>query len=230
MGLRRRVLLRLRRPVVLPVVVLAAVAVVAVPVLVARVADTLPVSVVLVTVPVAVMGVSLLLRLVAGWPVGLGLLTDSRLPGRGNAAAAGPFSGVDCGWRERKGWSRGRAGRWAVAWPQRWHPSARIPVWSLQRRRDDGSDLAGPGRRSRNGGLALGGLEEVRRCEYEANRSQNGEQAEHGCGYARKTAPHNCLIGVPAPELNLRWVDRTSRPLREGFFQHEGVRGRLRQP
>src|SRR4029453_15493593 len=142
MGLRRRVLLRLRRPVVLPVVVLAAVAVVAVPVLVARGADTLPVSGGPGPGPWAgVGGVGLLLRLVAWWPVGLGLLTDSRLRGRGNAAAAEPFSGVDCGWRERKGWSRGRAGRWAVAWPQRWHPSARIPVWSLQRRRDDGSDL-----------------------------------------------------------------------------------------
>jgi hypothetical protein len=69
MGLRRRVLLRLRRPVVLPVVVLSTVAVVAVPVLVARVPDSLAVSVVLVTLPVAVMGVVGLLRLVAGWLV-----------------------------------------------------------------------------------------------------------------------------------------------------------------
>jgi hypothetical protein len=69
MGLRRRVLLQLRRPVVLPVVVLSAVAVVAVPVLVARVPDSLAVSVVLVTLPVAVMGVVGLLRLVAGWLV-----------------------------------------------------------------------------------------------------------------------------------------------------------------
>jgi hypothetical protein len=228
MGLRRRVLLRLRAPVVLAVVVvLAAFVLAAVAALVARVPDSLPVSVVLVTLPVAVVGVVGLLRLVAGWPVRLGLLTDSRLRGCRDAATARPFSGVDCGWRERKRWSCGRAGMWAVARPQRRHPSARIPRWSLKRRRDDGSDLAGPGRRSGNGGLALRGLEEVRRCEYEANRSQNGEQAEHRCDYARKAAPHNCLIGAPAPKLNLRWGDRTSRPISENFFQRECVRGRL---
>jgi len=112
---------------VLSVVVLSTVAVVAVPVLVARVADSLPVSVVLVTLPLAVMGVVGRLRLVAGRLVRLGLLTDSRLRGRRDAAAARPFSGVDCGWRKRKGWSRGRAGMWAVPWPERWHPSVRIP-------------------------------------------------------------------------------------------------------
>jgi hypothetical protein len=69
MGLRRRVLLRLRRPVVLSIVVLFTVTVVAVPVLVARVPDSLAVSVVLVAPPVAVMGVVGLLRLVAGWLV-----------------------------------------------------------------------------------------------------------------------------------------------------------------
>jgi hypothetical protein len=54
---------------VLAVVVLAAFVLAAVAALVARVPDSLPISVVLVTLPVAVMGVVGLLRLVAGWLV-----------------------------------------------------------------------------------------------------------------------------------------------------------------
>jgi hypothetical protein len=191
MGFRGRILLRLRPAVVLPVVVPAAVITVAV--LVARVSDALSVPVVLVAAPVAVMALG---RMVLRFRRGA-RNADAGLGRRGDAAPARPLGGRQSGQRRTgEGRRRGCSRRRALARPERRHPAA----WrSLKRRRDDGGDLAAPGWRSRNGGIAPGRLQEVRRREYEANRGQDGQQAEHGCGYARKTTPHNCPIGAPAP-------------------------------
>jgi len=169
MGFRGRILLRLRPAVVLPVVVPAAVITVAV--LVAGVSDALSVPVVLMAAPVAVMALGrMVLRVRRG--ARNGPFADAGLRRRGNAASARPLGGPQSGQRRAgEGRRRGCSRRQALARPERRHPAA----WrSLKRRRDDGGDLAAPGWRSGNGGLVPGGLEEVRRCEYEANRSQDG--------------------------------------------------------
>jgi hypothetical protein len=169
MGFRGRVLLRLRPAVVLAARVRAAVITVAV--LVAGVSDALSVPMVLVAAPVAMMA---LVRVVLRFRRGArnGLFADSGLGRRGDAAPARPLGGRQSGQRRTgEGRRRGCSRRRALARPERRHPAA----WrSLKRRRDDGGDLAAPGWRSRNGGLVPGGLEEVRRYEYEANRSHDG--------------------------------------------------------
>src|SRR5262245_1859736 len=177
MGLRRRILLRLRPAVVLAVVVPPAVAVVTIAVLVTRVADALSVSVVLMAEPVAVVALVLsLLRLVpvtVAVAARLGLLADSGLRGRGDASAARPLGRCEA-WRRRAGDGRRCGGpRWwarARARAHGCHPAGRLRGRSVQRWRDDGCDLARSGGWSRDGGVGAGRVEEVRRGEYEANR------------------------------------------------------------
>ena len=221
MGLRRRILLRLRPAVVLAVVVPLVVVAMAVAVLVARVPVAVPVAVVLVALAVAVMlMVRLVLRLVAmaivvvAVIVTLGPLADARLRSRGDASAAGALAWGD----SRAGPGRGgRSGAGPtgrrLARAERRRPARRPRRGGrLERRRDGRAGVSGPGRRSGDRRLITGRLEEARRGQNEANRSQYGEQADHGCGYARKTTPHKLSIGAPAPALNLNAGFRLHEP------------------
>jgi hypothetical protein len=215
---------------------------------VAGVPDTLAVSVMLVAVAVAVvLVVALVLVLRAAMAVvivsvvvvilagRLGLLADAGLGRRGDAAAAWTGGGRDSratrGSDGRRRSCAGVARRWGLTRAEGGCRAA--GAWRLggrQRRRDDGGDLTRSGRRSRDRGLVTGQIEKPWRGQNEPNRRQYGEQADHGCGYARKTTPHKYLIGAPAPELNFSRGRRTSRPLRENSLQHEGVRRGLGDP
>jgi hypothetical protein len=196
-----------------PVAALAVVAVVVLDGVVAAVAVAgvpvpLTVAVVFVALPVPVVRMVALgaLPFVAGSvvvaarrAVGIGLLADSGLRGRGDASAARAFRGrdpwADCGARWRGG-ARGtgcaggrccsdRAGR----------GGGRVGLGTrrlrcAERGRDGGAGFAGSGGRSGNGSLLARQVEKPWRCQNEADRSQHGEQADCGCGYARKTTPH----------------------------------------
>jgi hypothetical protein len=190
---------------VVAVVVLVGVVVSPVSVSVAGVAEPLAVSVVFVAVPMLV-GVVILrpprvmtmvVVLVSGRTVRIGLLADSRLRGRGDPAAARALRRSD---RRAGGETRGRSsadrtgpigrrcasalgGRGGATGGPRGHRC-------VDRRCDGRADLAGSGGRRRNRRLLAGQVEKARRCQNEADRSQDGEQADYGCGYARKTAPH----------------------------------------
>lgn len=173
--------------VVLLVVVAAAVVVAGVP-------GALSVPVVLVALPVPVMLlVGLVLRRAAVPVVILiGTLADSGRGSRGDPAAARSLRGRDPRAGRRSGGGRGCAGAArgrSLAGADRRNRAGRFG--RLERRRDDGGDLAGSGRRRGNRDLGTGGIEEVWRSQNEADRGQYGEQADYGCGYARKTTPHN---------------------------------------
>ena len=204
---------------------------------VAGVPDTLAISVMLVAVAVAVMLVVLMLVvlmlvvrasmaavivfvvvvILAGR---LGLLADAGLGRRGDAAAARPgggrYSRATGGSEGRRRSCAGVARRWSLTRAEGGCRAAGAwPLGGLQRRRDDGGDLTRSGRRSRDRGLVTGQIEKPWRGQNEADRRQYGEQADHGCGYTRKTTPHKYLIGAPAPELNFSRGRRTPRPPRE---------------
>ena len=146
--------------------------------------------------------------------------SGSRPDGSQSAAAGGRRHGR--GRARRQGLRRGR-------WARR-RSAARARLWRSERRRDDRSHLGCPGRRSRDRRLARRLVEEARRGQNEGDRHHHGEHAEGGCGYARKTTPHECPIDAPASILNLNRGIRTSRSLSEDFLQHERVRGRLGDP
>jgi hypothetical protein len=211
--------------------------------------DTLAVSVVLVALAVAVMSVVRLVVLrrmarAAGVVVAIGRFSDPGLRGRGDPAAARTLGGSD----PREGRGSRRACRGSRRGPAGWRRLARacrgrLPRGARWRRRprrsgsDDRRDVAGSGRWSGDCGLVAGQIEKPRRGQDEADGCQYGEHAGQWCGYARKTTPHKCPIGAPAPVLNLnggirtsRPLRETSRPLRENFLQHEGVRGCLGDP
>ena len=198
--------------------------------------DTLAVSVVLVALAVALMSVVRLvvLRRMARAivvVVAIGRFSDPGLRGRGDPAAATTLGGSDPRegrWSRRtcRGSRRGPAGRRRLAGACR----GRLPRGARRRGGDHGRDIAGSGRRSGDCGLVAGQIEKPRRSQDEADGRQYGEHAGQWCGYARKTTPHKCPIGAPAPGLNPNGGIRTSRPLRENFLQHEGVRGCLGDP
>jgi hypothetical protein len=98
--------------------------------------------------------------------------------------------------RTRKG-SRGALGGAGSAVRRRARRSAR------GRGRHRAHLAARRGRGRKRGGWGVP-VEKCGRGQYEADRGQDGEQADSGCGYARKTTPHNCPIGAAAPFLNLR--------------------------
>jgi hypothetical protein len=193
--------------VLVVVVVLAGVVVSLAALAVAGVAEPLSVSVVLVAVPMLVgmvirrpfrvVAVIVVIPVVAGGVVRIRLLADSRLWGRGDPAAARALRGGKRrarGGNGRSGWSepaRTVSRRWAPgreSWGRVIGAARRLR--RLGWRRDGGADLACSGGRGRNRRLLAGHVEKSRRCQNEANRSQYGEQADYGCGYARKTTPH----------------------------------------
>jgi hypothetical protein len=230
--LRRRVLLRLRPAVVVPVVgVILALVAVAVAGPVAAVSDTLAVAVVLMALAVTVVPLMLLgLVLVVAGPCGdayagcggdpAAVRRASRAQVVGTRGGTGGRRGGDARARRR---SRGRCGRRAAG------RSRRRLGWR-ERGGDDGRDLAAARGRSGDGFLRRGLVEETRRGQNEADRDYHGQQAERRCGYARHTTPHMCPIGASAPSLNLSGGDRTSRPAGDYFLHGEGVRRRLRNP
>jgi hypothetical protein len=216
--LLRRILLRLRCAVVLAVVVLAVIAVLLIAV--AGMTDTLAVSVVLVALTVAVMSVVRLVVL-RGMPgsavvLGLRLFADSGLRGRGDPAAARTLGGSDPGEgrgsrRACRGSRRGPAGTRRLARACR----GRLPRGARRPRRsgsDDRRDVAGSGRWSGDCGRVAGQIEKPGRGQHEANGGHHGEHAGQWCGYARKTTPHKCPIGAPAPVLNPNGGIRTYDP------------------
>ena len=216
LGLGRGVLLRLRPAVVLAVVALAVLPVSAAA-LVAAVTDAHPVAVVLVTLAVALVGMVILAPVgvvVPVRPLRFRVLAD-RVRSRGDPAsrpgALGEEPAAGRGGRRRSGRGRGARRRRRRAGGARGR-GARARLRRCERRRDDRGDLAASGRRRGNGGLLGRLVEQARRGQNEANRHHNGEHAEGGCGYARKTTPHDCPIGARAPALNLSGGDRTSRP------------------
>ena len=192
MRLRRRILVRLRPAdvlaLVVPVVVMT----------VARVTYTLSVAVVVVALAVAVMlVVRFVLRgvAVAVVPVlPVTVVAGAGVWGCGDPPAARALGGSDsgAGCRSRGRWSRAGTRRRRL---RRSHRSRRASAagrpGARERRRDNRSDLAGSGRWRRDRGLLVGPVEKARRGQNEADRGQYGEQADHGCGYARKTTPHN---------------------------------------
>jgi hypothetical protein len=90
-------------------------------------------------------------------------------------------------------------------------------ILRAQRRRGHRGNLCGPGRRGGDGDRPRQRVEEKRRRQDEGDRGPDGEQAEHGCGYARKTTPHDYPIGAAAPGLNPNRVNRTVSPPDRGF-------------
>lgn len=242
-GLRRRILLRLRRAIVLAVVVfLVAVLAVVFALLVAVTVTGMPVplavSVMLVAIAMALMLVVRLMVLRgmtrAAVVLRLRLFADSGLRGRRDTALARTLARSDPGEGSRGCRAgSGTRGRLAVgrrlARPRR----RRLPRGARGGRRpggDDRRDIAGSRGRSGDGGLVSGKIEKPGRGQHEANGGYHGEHAGCRCSYARKTTPHKCPIGAPAPVLNLNGRIRTSRPLTEHFLQHEGVGWGLGNP
>ena len=189
-GLRGRVLLRLRPALVVPVVALL-VLLAAVAALVAAVANTDAVAVVLVSFAVAV--VSMVRSFTILVSAGRALRVADRLSGRRDpgsrpgadrkqpaAGRRGGRRGCRCRCRRR----RGRAGRA--------RGRARARLGRGERGRDDRGDLAGSGRRGRDGGLRGWLAQEVWRGQNEADGHRHGEHAECRSRYARKTTPHSC--------------------------------------
>ena len=207
-------------------------------VLIAGMPDALAVPVMLVALAVTVLVVRLVvLRRMAraAVVVATGRLSDPRLWGRGDPAAARTLARSDSGeshgsCRACRGSRRGPAGRRRLTRAGRWRLPGGGALWCRRSGGDDRRDIAGSGRRSGDGGLVAGQVEKPRRGQNEANGGQYGEYAGQWCGYARKTTPHKCPIGAPAPVLNLNWGIRTSRPLCKNFLQHQCVRGRLGNP
>jgi hypothetical protein len=230
MGLRRRILLRLRPAVVIAIVVLAVI--VLATAVVACVA--LAFSMVLVTLAVTVVRAMPPLLCMALFHIGL--LAHASLRRRRDPAAGRALGRREA--RERGSGEAGlcggsgasRCGR-SLARHHRVRPAAGARRSGGRGRRcDDRGDLAGPSRRSRDRGVASRQIQEAWGSQYEGDRCRYGEHADHGCSYARKTAPHESPIGASAPSLNLSRRNRTSRPLREDFLQHQCVCGRLGNP
>jgi hypothetical protein len=207
-GLLRGILVRLRPAVVLPARVLPArvlpvtvvLLLVAVPVAGVPVALAVPVLLVALAVAVMLLLALVLLGRMAGTAVivivalARRLFSDSGLRSRGDAATGralirrNPREGRGDP-RARRGGPSGCACRRRLARPGR----RRLPRAARGAGRagcDDRRDLAGSGRGSRDCGLVAGEIQESRRSQYEADGGQYGEYAGHGCGYARKTAPH----------------------------------------
>lgn len=195
--------------IVMFVVLLAGVLVSLVAVPVARVAEALAVSVVLVAVPMLVgmvivrplCVVAVIVVIVAsratGGAIRIGFLADPRLRSRGDPAAARALRGCErgagrgnegTGWADRSGTIGRRCGSGRTRRGRVIGAARRLR--RLGWRRDGGADLAGSGGRGRKRRLLAGEVEKSRRCQDEADRSQYGEQADYGCGYARKATPH----------------------------------------
>jgi hypothetical protein len=171
-------------------------------------------AVIVVLVVVTSAGMARSARLLADSGLGSGRDPASgRRPGRPEASRGGGRWGR--GGRDGSGRARRRRDG---AGASRLSASARCGPGRRERRCDDGGHLAPAGRRGWNCLLAWRLVEEMWSGQYEGNRDPNGEHAENGCGYARKTAPHRCPIGAPAPSLNLSGEDRSSRLPQRALF------------